>query len=69
MAEPDVFDSDALPRQYFRQYPYRTTPRGAAGGIAHTYDNLPDRFEQIILEPGEKKVEVKLDTRKPSFQA
>ena len=31
---------------------------------SQVYANLPDRYESFILAPGEKKVEMKLDTRK-----
>jgi hypothetical protein len=56
-------DSDASHRQSLCPHPWRAAPSGAASGPANNLANLRDSFEQFLLEKGEKKVEMKLDTR------
>lgn len=58
------FDDPDPPRtEHLSPYPGRAAPKGAASGPEHTNENTYDRFEQFLLEEGEKKVEMTLDTR------
>lgn len=43
--------------------------KGPVFAVAHTHANVPNSFEQFLLGKGEKKVEMKLDTRTFFFPA
>lgn len=61
-------DSDAPNREPLSSPPWRGAPKGAASGVEHAHANVPDSFEQFLLEEGERKVEMKLDTRQSWVQ-
>ena len=56
-------DPDAYHRAISHDNVRRGIPKGAASGLAVANENFYDSFEQFLLEKGEKKVEMKLDTR------
>jgi hypothetical protein len=61
---PESIDVYAFRNAHLSAHLLRAARKGAASGPDHTHANWDDRFEQFILAEGEKKVEMKLDTRK-----
>lgn len=59
----ESIEPHALPSGFWVQHLSHKPPRGAASGVDNTQANIPS-FEQFLLEKGEKKVEMKLDTRR-----
>lgn len=57
-------DDEFIPYEYLLPWPWRQQPVGPPGAHVHLHANLQHSFEQVLLEAGEKKVEMKLDTRK-----
>jgi hypothetical protein len=60
---PEPYDPERPYKEHLLPYAGRRVPRGAASGPENTTANTLHSFEQFVLEDGEKKVEMKLDTR------
>lgn len=65
MAEPS--DPDNTLRETILAHFWRAAPHGISYDLANAHANVPTSFEQFLLEKGEKKVEVKLDTRNDEY--
>ena len=49
--------------EFMLPLPWRSAPQGSSYNLAITGTNNPSSFEQFLMNDGEKKVEMKLDTR------